>query len=105
MRKNGGTATQAAVDLINASKRRAFSAADWATEAYTTTTLTLDELLAERGREFIFEGKRRSDMIRFGTFTTATWWDHQPTNASKTLFPIPQKQLAINPNLVQNGGY
>ncbi len=105
MRKNGGAATQAAVDLINDSKRRAFSAADWTTEAYTTATLSLPELLAERGREFVFEGKRRSDMIRFGTFTTATWWDHQPTNASKILFPIPQKQLAINPNLVQNGGY
>src|SRR5690606_38513705 len=76
MRKNGGVATQEAVDLINESKKRAFSEADWANVAYTTSTLTLDELLAERGREFIFEGKRRTDLIRFGKFTTASWWDH-----------------------------
>lgn len=105
MRKNGGTATQQAVDLINDSKKRAFDPADWATEQYTTATLTLTELLAERGREFIFEGKRRSDMIRFGTFTTASWWDHTPTSPTKNLFPVPQKQLAANPNLKQNDGY
>lgn len=105
IRKNGGTATQAAVDLINDCKKRAFTVADWPAEAYTIASLTLDELLAERGREFIFEGKRRSDMIRFGTFTTATWWDHQPSNPTKVLFPIPLKQLAINPSLEQNDGY
>src|SRR5215211_692925 len=102
MRKNGGTATAAAVDLVNTCKKRAFSTSDWTTEAYTTATLTLDELLAERGREFIFEGKRRSDMIRFGKFTTASWWDHTPTTKVKELFPIPQKQLAANPSLTQN---
>lgn len=106
MRKNGGAATQEAVDLINACKQRAFTAADWPAEAYTTSTLTLDELLAERGREFFAEGKRRSDMIRFGTFLTASWWDHQPSNDPKwLLFPIPQKQLVINPALKQNPGY
>jgi len=105
MRKNNGVATEEAVDLINACRKRAFTDADWPAEAYTTSTLTMEELLAERGREFIFEGKRRSDMIRFGTFTTATWWDHQPSNPDKILFPIPQKQLAINPALKQNKGY
>src|SRR5690625_8040035 len=48
MRRNGGNATQEAVDLINESKRRYFSDADWPSEAYTTSTLTLDELLAEK---------------------------------------------------------
>lgn len=42
MRKNNGVATQEAVDLINACKKRAFSTADWATEAYTIATLTMD---------------------------------------------------------------
>jgi hypothetical protein len=106
MRKNGGTATQEAVDLINASKQRAFSAADWATEKYTTTSLTLDELLAEKGREFIFEGKRRSDIIRHGRFTNGTWWDHAPTgDKNKEIFAIPHTQIAANPNLKQNPGY
>lgn len=106
MRKNGGVATQEAVDLINQSKMRYFTATDWLTEAYTPTTLTINELLAERGREFIFEGKRRTDLIRFGVFTTGTWWDHQPTgDLKRTLYPIPLRQLQANPNLVQNPGY
>ncbi|OIN58259.1 RagB/SusD family nutrient uptake outer membrane protein [Arsenicibacter rosenii] len=105
MRKNNGTATAEAVQLINDTRKRAFSAADFAKEAYTTTTLTMPELLAERGREFIFEGKRRTDMIRFGAFHTYSWWDHQPSNESKNLFPIPQLQMAANPNLKQNPGY
>ena len=93
------------MDLVNESKKRYFSPADWVTEVCTTATLTMNELLAERGREFVFEGKQRSDMIRFGAFTTATWWHHQPTDINKTLFPIPQKQRAANPNLEQNPGY
>lgn len=105
IRKNAGVATATAVQLINDSKKRAFSATDWVTEAYTPATLTLDELLAERGREFIFEGKRRTDLIRFGKFTTASWWDHQPTQKTKELFPIPTGQLQLNPNLKQNPGY
>lgn len=106
MRKNGGVATQEAVDLINSSRRRAFSAADWPSAQYTTSTLTLDELLAERGREFIFEGKRRTDLIRFGAFTTESWWDHEPSNdPNRKLFAIPNTQIAANPNLVQNPGY
>ena len=106
MRKNGGTANQEAVNLINESKKRSFAAADWAANQYSTATLTLDELLAERGREFIFEGKRRTDLIRFGKYTTGTWWDHKATNdVNKELFPIPQQHMAINPNLKQNPGY
>src|SRR5690606_30248964 len=72
MRKSGGTATQEAVDLINASRERAFTAEDWPAARYTTATLTMEEFLAEKGREFIFEGKRRADIIRFGRFTNGS---------------------------------
>lgn len=106
MRLNGGNATQEAVELINESKRRAFSDEDWGEAMYTTSTLTLDELLEERGREFIFEGKRRTDLIRFGKFTNGSWWDHEPTgDENLELYPIPSTQLANNPNLEQNPGY
>jgi hypothetical protein len=105
MRKNNGVATQEAVDLVNACKKRAFATADWATRAYNTTTLTMDELLAEMGRELIFEGYRRQELIRFGKYATGTWWDHTPSAATKELFPIPQAQIALNPNLKQNTGY
>ena len=103
MQKNGGTATPEALQLINDVRKRAFAAADFV--PYTATTLTTAELLAERGREFVFEGKRRTDMIRLKGFITGTWWDHKPSDPTKTLFPIPQRQLAANPNLKQNPGY
>jgi hypothetical protein len=105
MRKNGGTATADAVTLINDSKKRAYTAAAWPSHAYTTATLTLDELLVERGREFIFEGFRRDDLIRFGKFTTTSWWDHSPSSANRNLFPIPQRQIDLNSKLKQNPGY
>jgi hypothetical protein len=103
MRKNGGAATAEAVTLINTTKARAFAAADFV--PYTPATLTYDELLAERGREFIFEGFRRDDMIRFGKFTNTAWWDHNPSSNTRNLYPIPQQQRDANPNLTQNPGY
>ncbi|KQM75950.1 starch-binding protein [Pedobacter sp. Leaf216] len=105
MRKNGGVATADAVTLINDVKKRAYTKTTWPSHAYTTATLTLDELLAERGREFIFEGFRRNDLIRFGKFTTTKWWDHNPSSANRNLFPIPQRQIDLNSKLKQNPGY
>ncbi|MEJ7768685.1 MAG: RagB/SusD family nutrient uptake outer membrane protein [Chitinophagaceae bacterium] len=106
MRKNGGVANAEAIQLINDCKKRAFSTADFLTEAYTPATLTLDELLEERGREFIFEGVRRTDLIRFNKFVTTSWWDHTASNdKNKELFPIPFRQLPLNLNLKQNPGY
>ncbi|HMF72550.1 MAG TPA: RagB/SusD family nutrient uptake outer membrane protein, partial [Flavitalea sp.] len=103
--KNNNAATAEAVQLINDVKIRAFTSADWASEAYTITTLSTDELLEERGREFIFEGFRRQDLIRFNKLTTGTWWDHVPSAEFRKLYPIPLRQVALNPNLVQNPGY
>lgn len=106
MRQNDGIATQEAVDIINSSKRRSFNDNKASDYMYNTASLTLDELLKERGREFIFEGKRRTDLIRFGKFVSETWWDHDPMGEEyKKLFPIPATQIANNPNLEQNPGY
>ncbi|MCX2477906.1 RagB/SusD family nutrient uptake outer membrane protein [Pedobacter sp. MC2016-15] len=67
------------------------------------TNLTLDNLLDERGREFVWEGIRRSDLIRFGKFLTP--WQEKPVDDPKYLvFPIPDNQLG-NTNLTQNPGY
>ena len=106
MRLNGGIATTEAVDLINQSRSRYFTEEDQPEALYDVSDLTLDELLAERGREFIFEGKRRTDLIRFDKFVTDTWWDHTPSgNRNLELYPIPEQQLGLNPNLEQNPGY
>jgi hypothetical protein len=72
--------------------------------AYTPAMLTLDEMLAERGRELAWEYHRRQDLIRFGQYTKA--WRFKPaTNNTKLLFPIPNDQLVLNPSLKQNPGY
>jgi len=68
------------------------------------TVLDLNALLDERGREMYWEGWRRQDLIRFGKFLQP--WQEKPTdNPRYLLFPIPNEQLAVNPNLVQNPGY
>lgn len=67
-------------------------------------TLTLDNLLDERGREFYWEGWRRNDLIRFGKWLQA-WQLKSASDPKRLLFPIPSDQLALNPNLVQNPGY
>lgn len=68
------------------------------------TTLTLQDLLDERGREFAWEGWRRNDQIRFGKWNT-TWQFKTNTEAFRSLFPIPAQQISSNPNLKQNPGY
>jgi starch-binding outer membrane protein, SusD/RagB family len=105
MRKNSNNATQEAVDLVNACRVRAFAPEVWEAHKYTTTTLTMDELLAELGREFIFEGYRRQELIRWDKFTTTTWWDHKVSEKFREIYPIPQTQRALNVNLEQNLGY
>jgi starch-binding outer membrane protein, SusD/RagB family len=67
-------------------------------------SLTLDNLLDERGRELYWEGWRRNDLIRFGKFLAA-WQEKPASDAKRLLFPIPARSLTANPNLVQNPGY
>ena|ERR1035437_3269253 len=61
--------------------------------------------LDELGWEFNQEGRRRSDMIRFGTFTKKSWLSHSPNGDYRVLFPIPRTEIAKNSNLKQNTGY
>lgn len=69
---------------------------------------TLDNLLNERLLELVWEGWRRQDMIRFGTY--GKQYDiHTQSEADNkgytTVFPIPEKAHELNPNLKQNPGY
>jgi starch-binding outer membrane protein, SusD/RagB family len=68
-------------------------------------SVSLDNLIDERGREMYWEGTRRTDLIRFGKFLAP--WQEKPTqsDAKRLIFPIPGRQLAANPNLTQNPGY
>lgn len=71
------------------------------------TSLTADNLLAERGREMFAELVRRQDLIRFGKYAEA--WGFKvakaTSNTTYALFPIPKQQLDANAKLTQNPGY
>lgn len=58
------------------------------------------------GREFLGEGRRRTDLIRWNKFCTGTWWDKKPDSDNHTeIFPLHRDILGANPNLKQNPGY
>jgi len=68
------------------------------------TSLTLEDIYDERGREMFAEASRRTDQIRFGTWNDP-WWEKGESEPFRALFPIPLQQINANPNLVQNPGY
>lgn len=76
------------------------------------TSITLQDILNERGRELYWEGQRRTDLIRFGKFTKGyNWaWKGGSQNGGDiddkyNLLPISTKHLTGNPALVQNELY
>jgi hypothetical protein len=105
-----GTNTGQGLTYFNALRERAFGDA---THDITLAQMTLDTILAERGRELLFEARRRTDLIRFGMFTGGTylwaWKGNQPggvtTDAHFNLYALPQNELSANPNLKQNPGF
>lgn len=143
MRLSEGVPTQKALDLVNGQIIR--RARGWKTEQemfdelalgqvdisdpgvraryltdYTQQTLTLDELLDERGREFAFEFQRWFDLVRFGKLkdrveARVTCNDLVPLLTGAVdekvhyLFPIPQRELEAANNeqngFAQNPGY
>lgn len=72
--------------------------------ASTLGSINEEVMLAERGRELYWEGWRRNDQVRFGTFTDA-WTGKEQSDVSRILFPIPQQAMDTNPNFTQNSGY
>jgi starch-binding outer membrane protein, SusD/RagB family len=111
MRKNGGVASSEAVNLVNQIRTRA------GVILYNTSTLTMDELLAERGREFYYEGMRRQDLVRFGKFVRGTWgrnfsgpyqdqwFDRSAEKDYRNVFPIPDGVDGLGTEMHQNPGY
>jgi hypothetical protein len=91
--------TGEALNLVNQVRERAFE------PDKPLTSITIDDILDERGYEFVWEGFRRQDLIRTGHFLEA-WTLKEPSDGPhRKLFPIPQTQLDANPNLIQNPGY
>lgn len=102
-----GTNRAQALAFVNALRARANVA------PITDAQLTLDFILAERLRELLWEGHRRTDLIRFGRFTGGSYiWAFKggvpagtATESFRDLYPLPSNELVANPNLQQNPGY
>lgn len=94
----GGTASggQTALSLVNSLRQ--------IRGASPLPSISDANLLDERGRELYWEGIRRVDQVRFGTFDDE-WSFKTVADPTKVLFPIPQQALDSNPNLSQNAGY
>lgn len=103
--RGGGGSTATAIKYVNDIRTRA--------GALPVTTIDLNFILDERGRELAWEMTRRTDLIRYGKFTTASYlwpWkggvkDGQPVGDYRNLYPIPAKDVIANSNLTQNPGY
>src|SRR5690606_20192937 len=99
-----------ALALVNSLRQRAYGNASG---NISTAQLNLDFILAERGRELFWEATRRTDLIRFGKFTTNAYlwqWkggsvDGVAVDSKYNLYPIPTTDLSANPNLIPTTGY
>ena len=95
-----------ALENVNIVRRRAYSGSedfDW-----HSGDLTLDNLYAERAREFAWEMLRREDMIRFGHFLESRTMPEKPADPSDKhtyILPIPVGIIQNNPKILQNPGY
>lgn len=109
----GGTGgdVNTALTYINNLRTRAYGGST--SGNITAAQLTTDFILDERGRELYFEAQRRTDLIRYGKFTTTSYlwaWKGgisagRQVDSKYNIFPIPSTDLSSNPNLVQNPGY
>ena len=104
--RTGGSQSDA-LALVNQIRERA-GAADLA--AFNGDGL--QDILDERGRELFWEGHRRTDLIRFGKYTSGYNWQQKggqrngtDVEATRSIFPIPNTDRTVNPNLPQNPGY
>lgn len=100
----GDKATASA--LLNEVRRRNYPDASPSLYAADGSELTDIEILDEWGREFIGEGRRRTDLIRWDKFNSGTWWDKQPDEDDHTkIYPIGKNILNLSPNLNPTPGY
>lgn len=108
LRGGTGGSTAQALTYYNNVRQRAYGGTSG-----NAASIDLDDIIDERGREFHWEAKRRTDLIRFDLFTTSTYlwpWkggvaEGRSVESFRNLFPIPAPELNTNPNLIQNDGY
>ena len=108
--RGGGGDLNTAAAKINELRERAYGNSSG---SITSSDLDLQFVLDERSKELYWEGQRRTDLIRYNQFTTATYlWPfkgNEPTGVSvdsyRNLYPLPSNVISVNTNLSQNEGY
>ena len=94
-----------AANLINKIRARYFVGGN---DPNPVTAANLDKwrMLDEWMIEFLCEGRRRIDLIRWDCYIQEDWWDHKATNDTHLLhYPIHYSITGANNKLVQNPGY
>lgn len=106
VRKNGATGNNDAKAKLDEIRMRA--------HASVKSTYTLDDICDEWSREFWLEGRRRTDLIRFGKFAGQSdykweWmggvYEGNQFPSYMSIFPLPVNEISNNKNLTQNTGY
>ncbi len=108
LRGGSGGSSATAIQYVNMVRQRGYG-----DNSGDVASIDLDFILDERARELFWEGHRRTDLIRFGKFTTASYlWPWKggvkggrEVASYRNLFPLPASDVVANPNLVQNTGY
>lgn len=104
VRGGSGSSLDIAMGYINDLRERAYGD--------TSGNIKISELdkeliLKERARELYWEGTRRTDLVRYGQFTTGDYlwqWkggtrDGRAVDNKYNVYPIPNTELTANPNL------
>jgi hypothetical protein len=92
--------------LVNGIRTRAGLPA-WTATTFTTKAAFISAILEERRKELCFEGHRRMDLLRKGLplRTTGPTASLAVFGGPKTILPLPQREIDLNKNLVQNQSY
>lgn len=115
VRGGSGGNTTTALEYLNKLRYRAFGGGYGPSNIgqLYSSDVTLDNILKERSRELYWEGFRRTDLIRFGKFTSSTYvWPWKGgikagtgVDDYRNLYPIPTAEVVGNANIKQNTGY
>lgn len=106
--RGGGGSMATALGYVNELRQRAYG-----NTSGNVAGINLDFILDERAREFYWEAHRRTDLVRYGRYTSASYvWPFKGGAQSGTgvqdfrnIFPLPASDVIANPNLTQNPGY
>ncbi len=101
LRGGNGSSVSEALGYVNQIRSRAFGEG---LGQLAESDLTLDFILDERARELYTECTRRTDLIRFGKYTSGYNWnwkggvkDGKDVDSKYMYVPIPEAELSANP--------